>query len=135
MSRYKGKILEYDVWNEPIHEPALFSRLGWDIMDSAFFWAHRADPDARLFINEYSIITGGDAKLYRDLVQSALKRGVPISGIGIQGHFSSRIDPNDIASKLYYMAKLGLPLKITEFDMDVKHSGSQTMKWPANMPN
>jgi endo-1,4-beta-xylanase len=123
LSRYRGRIREYDVWNEPLHEPALFNRLGWEIMDSAFHWAHAADPDARLYINEYSIISGGDAKPYRDIVEGALKRGVPIHGIGVQGHFSGPIEPLDVAAKLYYMAEPGLPLKVTEFDLDVKGLG------------
>lgn len=123
LSRYRGRILEYDVWNEPLHEPALFNRLGWEILDSAFHWAHAADPKAKLYINEYSIISGGDAKPYRDMVAAALKRGVPIHGIGVQGHFSGPIEPLDVAAKLYYMAELGLPLKVTEFDLDVQGLG------------
>lgn len=123
LSKYRGRILEYDVWNEPLHEPALFSRLGPDIMDSAFHWAHAADPKAKLYINEYSIISGGDTKPYRDMVEAALKRGVPIHGIGVQGHFSGPVEPLDVAAKLYYMAELGLPLKVTEFDLDVQGLG------------
>jgi endo-1,4-beta-xylanase len=123
LSRYRGRIKEYDVWNEPLHEPALFDRLGWDIMDSAFHWAHTADPKAKLYINEYSNIDGGDTKPYRDIVEAALKRGVPIHGIGVQGHFSGLIDPLDVAAKLFYMAETGLPLKVTEFDLDVQGLG------------
>lgn len=123
VSRYKGQIVEYDVWNEPVHETSIFSRLGWDVLDSAFVWAHSADPEARLFINDYSIISGGDAKQYKDLIKGMLQRKVPVHGVGVQAHFGSRIDPLDIASKLDYMAQLGLPLKVTEFDMDVKALG------------
>ncbi len=123
LSRYRGRIKEYDVWNEPLHEPALFNRLGPEIMDSAFHWAHAADPKAKLFINEYSNIDGGDTKPYRDMVEGALKRGVPINGIGVQGHFSGPIDPLDVAAKMYYMAETGLPLKVTEFDLDVQGLG------------
>jgi endo-1,4-beta-xylanase len=120
---YKGKIREYDVWNEPIHETSLFNRLGMSILDSSFIWAHKADPDAKLFINEYSIISGSDAKIYRDLVDDLLRRNIPVHGIGVQGHFSTLIDPLDVASKLYYMGESGLPIKVTEFDMDVRGLG------------
>ncbi len=123
VSRYKGQIPEYDVWNEPVHETSIFNRLGWEILDSAFVWAHNADPEAKLYINDYSIISGGDAKPYKDLIKGMLKRKIPVHGIGVQAHFSSRIDPLDIASKLGYMAQLGLPLKVTEFDQDVKAMG------------
>lgn len=123
LKKYKGRILEYDVWNEPLHEPALFNRLGLDIMDSAFHWAHAADPKAKLYINEYSIISGGDTKPYRDMIEAALKRGVPIHGIGVQGHFTGLIEPHDVAAKLYYMGEMGLPIKVTEFDLDVQGLG------------
>lgn len=123
LSRYRGRIKEYDVWNEPLHEPALFNRLGPEILDSAFRWAHAADPGARLFINEYSNIDGGDTKPYRDTLEAALKRGVPIQGIGVQGHFSGPIEPLDVAAKLYYLGELGLPVKVTEFDLDVQGLG------------
>lgn len=120
VTRYKGKITEYDVWNEPVHETAHFHRLGEEILDSSFVWAHNADPQAKLYINEYSIITGGDAKLYRDMIEGLLKRGVPVHGIGVQGHFQDRASPLDIAAKLYYLAETGLPIKVTEFDMNVR---------------
>ncbi|MFP4163930.1 MAG: endo-1,4-beta-xylanase [Chitinispirillaceae bacterium] len=128
VSRYKGQIPEYDVWNEPVHENSIFTRLGWGILDSAFIWAHRADPQAKLFINEYSIISGGDAKQYRDLVKGMLQREVPVHGLGVQSHFSSRIDPCEIASKLNYMAELDLPIKVTEFDMDIKAMGMSSQE-------
>ncbi|MDO5575730.1 MAG: endo-1,4-beta-xylanase [Fibrobacter sp.] len=123
LTKYKGQICEYDVWNEPIHEPATFNRLGWNILDSAFVWASQADPTAKLFINEYSIVSGSDAKPYRDLIEKLQKNKIPLHGIGIQGHFSNKIDPIDVGTKLTYMAETGLPLKITEFDMDVKALG------------
>ena len=49
VKEYKGRIKEYDVWNEAFHEPFIFNKCGWDLLDSAHVWAHRADPDARLF--------------------------------------------------------------------------------------
>ncbi len=120
---YKGRIPEYDVWNEPVHETALFKRLGEDILDSAFIWARAADPDAKLYINEYSIISGMDAKPYRDLIERLISSDVPLDGIGIQVHSSVRVEPLDVESKLNYMAEIGLPLKITEFDIDVTQVG------------
>lgn len=120
VNQYKGRITEYDVWNEPVHESAHFNRLGADILDSSFVWAHRADPAAKLFINEYSIITGGDAKLYRDMIDGLLKRNVPVHGIGVQGHFSGRVEPLEVAAKLNYMGETALPIKVTEFDINVK---------------
>ena len=55
LKEYKGRFIDYDVWNEPFHEKFLFDKCGWELMDSAFVWAHRADPTAVLYINEYNI--------------------------------------------------------------------------------
>lgn len=126
MAYYKGRIKEYDVWNEAIHEPAFFTKCkddpkfapaGWALQDSAFVWARAADPTAKLYINEYNNVDGGDNEAYYEMVKDMLARGTPIDGIGIQCHFGGKkIDPADVKSKLDRLASLGLPIKVTEFD-------------------
>ncbi|ERP32049.1 endo-1,4-beta-xylanase [Chitinivibrio alkaliphilus] len=131
VSYYRGKIQEYDVWNEPIHELALFRKTvhlfpdnEWALLDSAFIWAHRADPDARLFLNEYSLLAGGQAENFVDLVTGMRERNVPIHGLGVQGHFGNNsISPEVIRHRLDELSRAGLPIKITEFDMGTRESG------------
>ena len=88
--RQKGRIKEYDVWNEAFHEPFIFNKCGWDLLDSAHVWAHRADPDARLFINEYNVVSAGETERLYDIVKGMLERKVPVHGIGVQCHFGDR---------------------------------------------
>jgi len=117
LKEYKGKIVEYDVWNEPIHEPFFFNKCGWQIMDSAFVWAHRADPDAKLYINEYSVVAEGKTDVYYSIVKGMLERGIPVHGIGVQCHFGTRpVVPALIKERLDKLATLGLPIKVTELD-------------------
>lgn len=115
---YKGKIVEYDVWNEPIHESWTFNKCGWAILDSAFFWAHRADSQAVLYINDYNVVAAGETDRYVELIKGMLDRKVPVQGVGVQCHFGLRpIVPGLIKERLDKIAALGLPIKVTEFDI------------------
>jgi len=123
LKEYRGKITEYDVWNEPIHQPFFFDKCGWQIMDSAFVWAHRADPDAKLYINEYNVVAGEETDVYYSIVKGMLERGIPVHGIGVQCHFGIRpVIPALIKERLDKLATLGLPIKVTELDFgEYKH--------------
>lgn len=118
LAEYKGKIVEYDVWNEPLHESYTFNTCGWGILDSAFIWAHKADPQAKLYLNEYNVVAAGETDRYYSLIQGMLKRKVPIHGIGVQCHYNLRpVVPGLIKERLDKLASLGLPIKVTEFDV------------------
>lgn len=124
LKEYAGQIPEYDVWNEPFHEPFLFEKCGWDLLDSSFVWAHRADSSARLYINEFNVVALGETDRYYDLVKGLLDRKIPVSGIGVQCHFNTqRVEPELIRERLDRLAELGLPIKVTEFDMGSWDSG------------
>jgi endo-1,4-beta-xylanase len=126
MTRYKGRMKEYDVWNEPIHEQAFFAKCkddpkyapdGFGLMDSSFVWARATDPTAKLYVNEYNNIDGGENEAYYDLLKGMLDRKVPFDGIGVQCHFGGKeIDPGLVRLRIDRLASLGLPLKVTEFD-------------------
>ncbi|WP_018345148.1 endo-1,4-beta-xylanase [Cytophaga aurantiaca] len=116
---FKGRIHEYDVVNEAVHEKALANWLGDSVHVMAFKWAKQADPTAALYINDYGNIDGGATSIYKSYIQYLQSKGAPVEGIGIQGHFNTLIDWQSVKLRLDYLAELGLPLKITEFDINV----------------
>jgi GH35 family endo-1,4-beta-xylanase len=120
--RYKGIIKEYDVINEPVHETWLADNAGDSINWDAFIWADEEDPDARLFLNEYNVIVWGTPG-FGMVVQGLINHGAPIDGIGVQGHMEdgSRLDM--VKDRLDNLAGLGLPIKVTEFDMKIDEKG------------
>ncbi len=122
VNRYKGIIKEYDVINEPLHETWLADNAGDSINWNAFKWANEEDPDARLFVNEYNIIVWGTSG-FNEAVQNMINHGAPIDGIGVQGHMENWINWNDVKTKLDAVAELGLPVKVTEFDMKIDEYG------------
>ena len=141
VSRYKGRITEWDVVNEGIalgdgHPNGLRkspwqSIIGDDYIDSAFVWAHRADPSAYLYFNEYGA-EGAISTEYakRDsvynLAKRLLSRGIPIHGVGLQGHFGNYVNTGAISGNIKKLGELGLRVSITELDM------MNTTSLPAN---
>ena len=124
LKEYKGRFIDYDVWNEPFHEKFLFDKCGWELMDSAFVWAHRADPTAVLYINEYNVVAAGETDYYYQLIKRMLDKKIPVQGIGVQCHYQGRlVSPSLFKERVDKLARLGLPIKITEFDIGTFEQG------------
>jgi endo-1,4-beta-xylanase len=126
--RYKGKIYAWDVVNEAISDkPGEYLRdsewlriCGEEYIAKAFQYAHEADPDALLFYNDYNETHPGKReKIYR-LVKSLKEAGVPIHGIGMQGHWSI-YEPSEqeLENTIARFAGLGLKIHVTELDISV----------------
>jgi endo-1,4-beta-xylanase len=122
-ARYKGRFAEYDLNNEMIHGNYYEDRLGPDITKLMAQWAHNGDPDAKLYLNDYDILTGNRLADYMAQIRKLLKQGVPIAGIGVQGHLhTDTFDRNQLRNALDSLALFKLPIRITEFNMPGQRS-------------
>ncbi|QNL47926.1 endo-1,4-beta-xylanase [Olivibacter sp. SDN3] len=128
VGRYKGKIYAWDVVNEAIDDnPEKFLReskwmeiIGEEVFARAFEYAHEADPDALLFYNDYNSERPEKRERILRLLKNLTEAGVPIHGVGLQGHWSI-FEPSetDLEEAIERYASLGLQLHITELDMSV----------------
>ncbi len=122
---FRGRIYEWDVVNEAFNEDGTLRdsiwlrALGPGYIADAFRWAHEADPNAKLFYNDYTIEgIGAKSDAVYALAQQLLSEGVPIQGIGLQSHLGVQYDfPNQYQENLQRFADLGLQLAITEADV------------------
>lgn len=122
-ARYKGRFTEYDLNNEMIHGNYYEERLGPDITKKMAQWAHNGDPGIKLYLNDYDILTGNKLNEYMAHIRKLLAQGVPIDGIGVQGHLHAEsFDRSELKRSLDSIAQFNLPIKITEFNMPGQRS-------------
>ena len=132
VTRYRGKIWQWDVCNEFFTDsnPSQLDPNNWwivnagpEIIPNAFKWAHAADPNALLFYNDYNIGGEDGSNAKSDAVYAYLKGlladGVPIDGVGNQGHLDTQYgwNPNLLRQDLERYASLGLKIAVTEADV------------------
>ncbi len=121
--RYRGRFAEYDLNNEMMHANYYEDRLGPGITKQMANWFKEADPDARLFLNDYDVLTGKRLGDYIRHIRGLLEQGVPLAGIGVQGHLHGEsFEPEALHHALDELAKIGLPIRVTEFNMPGQRS-------------
>ncbi|UCD84610.1 MAG: endo-1,4-beta-xylanase [Deltaproteobacteria bacterium] len=131
--RYSGQVDTWDVVNEPMEQYGIqidnnlfYQYLGEEYIDESFSLARAADPQARLFLNEYFYVhnpTDERVVAFHALVKRLLERGVPIDGVGIQGHFWGILGVDELPARTAFeemlrsFTELGLEVEITEMDV------------------
>ncbi len=129
VGRYAGRIAIWDVVNELIddsgglRETIWKNKIGPEYIDLAFQFAHEADPDAILIINDYSIepVNTKSTALY-NLARDLQSRQIPIHGVGFQMHLTLKwaLDYQSFANNMRRFANLGLEIYITEMDVRIQ---------------
>ncbi len=125
MHTLKGKLTDVDVINEPYSNHDVMEVLGREVMLDWYQAAHQSDPKARLFLNDYGILSGaGRDRRHQDHFEQTLRylldNKAPLGGIGMQGHFGTTLTaPQRVLEILDRFAEIGLPIQITELDINV----------------
>jgi len=137
VSRYRGRVRAWDVVNEAFpssvtHNPSdwrsnlrrtpWLDAIGYEYIEIAFRAAHAADPDAILYYNDYNLNQPGKREAVFHMVQELRGRGVPIHGIGMQGHYSLSTPPRQVEDSIRRFSELGVEISITELDITVDHA-------------
>ena len=122
VNRYKDVVYAWDVVNEavqdspvrngqsPMRQSPMFQIAGEEFIYKAFEYAHEADPNALLFYNDYNDSEPGKSQRIFELVQRMKAAGVPIDGIGMQGHYN-----------IYSPTAEEIDAAITKYKSIVKH--------------
>jgi endo-1,4-beta-xylanase len=123
VTHYKGEVYSWDVVNEPFNDDGTFrsdpfyTAMGSGYIADALRTAHAADPNAKLYLNDYNIEgSGAKADAMYSLAQSLLAQGVPLNGIGFESHFILGQVPTTMQANMQRFANLGLDVAVTELD-------------------
>jgi endo-1,4-beta-xylanase len=143
-----------DVVNEPFHAPPVYMKAlgdsgstGWDWVITAFQWSRESCAHGvKLILNEYNILQDNTQTTnYINLINLLKSRGL-IDGIGIQGHyfeFRSHVgatsnvyvyNTSTIRGNLDRLAAVGLPIYISEFDIDEPDDATQLAQYQIYFP-
>ena len=133
MERYKDVVYAWDVVNEaisdgnrpgmgekasPYRNSPLYQIAGDEFIKKAFIYAREADPNALLFYNDYNAVIPQKRDRIYNMVKSMKEEGIPIDGIGMQGHYNI-YGPSieDVDAALTKYATIVKHIHITELDI------------------
>ncbi len=138
--KYKGQLLSWDVVNEAVaDELALpedgdwtkclrktqwYNSIGPDYIKLAFEFAREADPDAKLYYNDYNLDYKTKADVVYAMVKDLREQGVPVDGIGMQGHYTTDTSAKSVEYSLGLFSQLGVEVSVTELDVCVNNAAA-----------
>ena len=134
VGRYAGRIATWDVVNEVVaHDPlsegkwrrgVWYDALGPSHVDIAFKAAAKADPTAKLFINDYDLEDDSPRTYQRHksilkIIRRLQDKNIPIHGVGFQSHLYAErnIGRDNLFLFLSELKSMGLEVAITELDV------------------
>ena len=150
MSHYASKVYAWDVVNEAFDDdgtlrhtiwydqPGIGAGDGTKYIEQSLRWAREANPNAKLFYNDYDTETiNKKSDAIYAMAEDFKKRGVPLDGIGFQTHISLRYDNSktltSFAQNLDRFANLGLEIHITELDVRLTDSSVASLAAQAKL--
>lgn len=130
-----------DVVNEPIHSQPNYKNAlggdgstGWDWVISAYATTRKYCPNSKLLLNEYNILAGGaDLEHYIAIIKILRQRNL-IDGVGVQGHGLEDVSDVTIRSSLRRLEKLGLPIYVSELDLNFTDDDAQKKRYASVFP-
>jgi endo-1,4-beta-xylanase len=129
-ARYNDIIYSWDVVNEAIDTDkgdengfrlsSWYKTGGKEVFEFAFRKMREAAPKAKLFYNDYNNESGKKMETTLSYLSSLLDAGVPVDGVGIQGHWYYNFpDEDTLHNALKKYSALGLEIEITEMDISL----------------
>lgn len=138
VSHFKGKVSSWDVINEAFNDDGTLrnsiwkQKLGASYIEKAFRCARQADPNAKLFYNDYSLaINPVKRKAVLKFLNSLKSNGTPIDGIGMQMHISNGFpENNDISNAINEIWTNDYLVHISELDISINPLSRQMQTPP-----
>jgi endo-1,4-beta-xylanase len=85
------------------------------------------EPTAKLFLNDYGNLGEGDLDVeFKRIISRMIALRAPLEGIGLQAHFGLKLTPPaELLTRFADFGKFGVPLAITEFDVNTSNESLQ----------
>ncbi len=126
VTHYKGKVKGWDVVNEAIEDDGSYRKslyykiIGPEYIELAFQFAHEADPNVELYINDYSMAKPDKREAYCKIIRNLKAKGLRIDAIGMQSHNGYNYpDYAEYEKSIEAFAAEGVKVMMTELDMNM----------------
>jgi GH35 family endo-1,4-beta-xylanase/peptidoglycan/xylan/chitin deacetylase (PgdA/CDA1 family) len=143
---FRGRVISWDVLNEAIidnpptpsdwrtslRQSPWYKAIGPDYVEILFKAAREADPEARLYYNDYNLDNQNKALAVFAMVRELNEKnpnpgGRPlIDGVGMQGHYRLNTNTDNVRLSMERFISLGVELSITELDIQAGSDSKQT---------
>ena len=139
-SRYSGQLISWDVvneaildgvklpengdWKQCLRQGAWYQAIGDDYIELAFQFAHEADPEARLYYNDYNLNDQNKAEIVAAMFKDLKSRGIPVDGIGMQSHYNVNLASAAVERSIELFEEAGAEISVTELDVTVNGASS-----------
>ncbi|MBN2715945.1 MAG: endo-1,4-beta-xylanase [Deltaproteobacteria bacterium] len=134
-SRYPNTALIDVVYEAtPGHLPSEVAKraFGDDWIIRAFELAHQHCPKSVLLLTDYGVLSGNTAE-FIDMATPAVNAGV-VDALGLEAHGLEKVTLADIEARLNQVLALGLPVYITEYDVDIENDAAQLEVMQSQFP-
>ena len=135
VKHFKGQVASWDVVNEAyadngtLKDNIWLRKIGPDYISKAFLYAHQADPNALLFLNDYGQEFGGKKMTaILNLVANLRKCNIRIDGLGFQMHTVVRLDTKGLKTNVDKAVAAGLLVHFSELDVSVRYQKPEYFK-------
>ncbi|MCL2199644.1 MAG: endo-1,4-beta-xylanase [Defluviitaleaceae bacterium] len=141
VTRYKGQVIVWDVvneafpssvpvglnpsdWRSHLRPTPWLAAIGYEYIEIAFRAAHAADPNAILIYNDYNMDNVGKREAAFHMIKELRENGVPIHGVGMQGHYNLRTNPQHVENSIIRFRELGDDFLISITELDITAQGA-----------
>lgn len=140
VNRYRGKVISWDVANEIFNDNGTLRSVNCPVYATfkdpigfygrCFRYAHEADPQAKLFYNDYSVtLVANKRAAIKRMITRFRNEGVPIHGVGDQFHYRVTTDKAALKTGMADLGSTGLLIHISELDMVMNTAQSDAYEY------
>jgi GH35 family endo-1,4-beta-xylanase/peptidoglycan/xylan/chitin deacetylase (PgdA/CDA1 family) len=141
---FRGRVISWDVlneavidnppnpadWRSSLRQSPWYKAIGPDYVEILFKAAREADPEAKLYYNDYNLDNQNKAlavfTMVKELNEKNPKAGPLVDGVGMQGHYRLNTNTDNVRLSLERFISLGLEVSITELDIQAGSESKQT---------
>ena len=150
VKKFGNNVIEWDVVNETLDDDQSIVRtnpskyqlrresvwvkvIGEDFIDSAFVYARRANPNIKLYLNDYGVEYGGaKTQALFNLARRLQQSNIPIDGVGLQCHLdAANFDSLGLDNTIRKYNAIGLNCILTEVDLGIPSTSSYNLRLQA----